>query len=162
MQEISDDVSAKLGITLLYMYGTPKEIIENLREISYDPLQTTKKYPMLALLANIKEERGIKGIMARIEANMVIATLTDPAYKSPTRIATNFYPVLYPIYEQLLKSIAISPYYLETTWHHIEHFKEDNLYWGKQGLYTEEGNVFEDRIDAITINRMKLSIKQQC
>jgi hypothetical protein len=44
----------------------------------------------------------------------------------------------------------------------FEHQKYDRLYWGKQGLYGNSGNIFNDFIDAIEINELKFEILNTC
>ncbi|HNX87306.1 MAG TPA: hypothetical protein PKN12_10285, partial [Bacteroidales bacterium] len=70
-------MATKTGISLYYQYGDPKEIITNLKAMTIDPEQTNQKYPMLALFTDIEEKRGEQSsIEARVELNMILATLT--------------------------------------------------------------------------------------
>jgi len=160
---IATDVATKTGISLYYQYGDPKEIITNLKAMTIDPEQTNQKYPMLALFTDIEEKRGEQSsIEARVELNMILATLTQPTLIAPERMELNFKTTLYPLYYQLLKSISASGYFTENAWQRLSHQKIDRLYWGRHGLITDNGNVFGDYIDAIEITNLKLSIKTQC
>ena len=40
----------------------------------------------------------------------------------------------------------------------IEHTKIDRLFWGKEGLYANEGNIFEDFLDCIEIRDLELNV----
>ena len=163
MAEIAANVTTKTGISLFYQYGDPKEIITNLKAMTIDPAQTSQKYPMLALFTDIEEKRGEQSsIEARVELNMILATLTQPTLIAPERIEQNFKITLYPLYYQLLKSISSSGYFMESAWQRLSHQKIDRLYWGRYGLRADNGNVFGDYIDAIEITNLKLSIKTQC
>ena len=155
--------ATKSGIAVSYQYGHPIEIIENLQEMSLNLTQSAAKYPLIALFTDVSETKGeADGVDMSVKLHLIIATLTLNSYKSPERLTLNFTPVLYPLYEQLLKSIASSGYFLNPNAEKIEHEKVDRFFWGKNGLYLNTGNVFNDYVDCIEVSNLKLTVKKQC
>jgi len=141
-----------------YMYGHPIEIINTLMEKEKSGTLKFKKYPLIALFQDFEEDKGEEqSINARVSLNIVIAVMTDPDYRSEDRYTNTFKPVLYPLYNKLLEKIAASGYF-QVAPGNIRHRKIDRVYWGRTGLYGNEGNIFNDYIDAIEIENMELSI----
>lgn len=155
--------AVKSGIAVSYQYGHPIEIIENLQDMTGNLTQSASKFPLIALFTDVQETKGLNdGVTSEVKLHLIIATLTLSSYKSPERLTLNFTPVLYPIYNQLLKSIASSGYFLNPNAEKIEHEKVDRFFWGKNGLYLNTGNVFNDYIDCIEVSNLKLNLKKQC
>lgn len=162
IEEIVYDAGRRCHKTCHFQFGHPMEILENLRAMTRDPKQQDIKYPLFALFADYKEIRGeTPGITSRVKLHMIIATLTLADYSAKQRIDVNFIPTLYPLYEAFLTSLFKSGYYLMQTQDRLRHDKTDRLFWGKNGLYTATGNVFEDLIDCIEIEDLELSVITQ-
>lgn len=141
-----------------YMYGHPLEIINILSQKDKHDTLKYKKYPLVALFQDFEEIKGEdQAINAEVNLNIVIAVNTSQHYRSSERYANTFKTVLYPIYNLFLEKIAASGYF-QTAPGIISHRKTDRVYWGKQGLYGTEANVFNDFLDAIEIDNLNLSI----
>lgn len=165
IKKVVEKVSAKMisqfpgGIT--FLHGHPIEIIETLNQYNADPVYKDKKYPLIALFQDFRERMNTDvGIYADVSLNIIIANFTLNTYKAPERYDNNFNPILYPIYETLLKEITRSGYFMGYA-DNISHDKFDRLYWGRDGLYGKEGNIFSDFIDAIEIQNLNLLIDQK-
>jgi hypothetical protein len=89
---------------------------------------------------------------------MIIANITEPQLITEQRYEKNFRPVLYPIYQELLRQIA-SPsqktFFVEDE-ELIAHTKIDRVNWGKQGLYGGAANTFNDFLDCIEIKDLQI------
>lgn len=156
------DVATKTNIPVSYLWGHPIEIIENLRYMSLDPTIAADKYPLIALFTDISETKGKdSGYESDVSLHLIIAINTLKRYSSEERLLNNFIPFLYPIYFQLLKSIAQSPNFHPAIWQNLEHEKSDRFFWGKNGLYLNTGNVFDDLLDVIEIQNLKLTLKRK-
>lgn len=157
---VAQDISS-----IRYMYGHPVELVDTLKELTNSRTEKYSIWPVIMLFTDIAESHGITGgYPIEYTLNMVIATYTDPNYKADTRRVRNFVPILQPIYEQLLESIAASSELTAYPARAIIHTKTDRYYWGKTGLNGNTGNQYNDCIDAIEINnlRIKKSLKQIC
>lgn len=143
--------------TLNFQHGHHREITSILTEMSKNPTNSAKKYPLIALFQDFEEVR--KGDFINVKLQMIVATLTKNTLTAPERYTQSFRPELYPIYDALLDAIARSTYFDEATVKQIEHTKIDRLFWGRNGLYGSESNIFNDYIDCIEIKDLKLKVK---
>jgi len=140
-----------------YMHGHPREITESLTEMTKNPTASAGKYPLIALFQDFEEPR--EGDFINLRLNMIIATLTDRNYKSAERYAVNFKPLLYPIYDRFIYDLSRSGYFQESSERDIKVTKIDRLFWGRNGLYGSESNIFNDYIDCIELKDLKLKLK---
>ena len=168
MREVVGRVSAKLTPSLIaldsnitgvhYDHGHPLEIINTLADKDKSNTFTFRKYPLVALFQDFPESKGEIGFDSEVTLHMIIARSTVNTYKAQERYEKNFKPFLYPIYQELLNQIWLSKPFNVKSAGQIQHTKIDRLYWGKEGLYKNEGNVFNDFIDCIEIKDLKLKV----
>lgn len=167
MKDIVSKVSAKLTpefklidefITAVhYMHGHPKEIIETLAQKDKSDTLLFDKYPLIALFQDFPERyNNMVEAPNELTLHIIIARATRPEYKAAERYDNNFRPFLYPIYMELMKQIFVSGKFLLTSSDNIRHTKIDRLYWGREGLYGNEANIFNDFVDVIEIRDLKL------
>ena len=95
---------------------------------------------------------------------VLIVNQTKREFSSIKRYDENFKPILYPLYELLLEAIAEIGYFNYTSPDQIPVKKWDRMFWGREGLYGSEGNVFNDYLDAIDIKFKSLEVnaKAEC
>lgn len=142
-----------------YLHGHPLDIVARLQEKLSSPNDKDKRFPLIALIQDIREER-MPNAAAYADAplNIMIAALTEAKWNSEQRYDKTFKPVLYPIYYEFLNQVELSTEVSTINHSFIKHNKYDRLYWGKQGLYGNTGNMFNDFIDAIEIDNLRLQI----
>lgn len=141
-----------------YMYGHPLEIIQTLSQKDKHSTLKYQKYPLIALFQDFEERKGAsQAVNSDVSLNIVIAVNTDKNYRSDQRYTNTFKTILYPLYNLFLEKIAASNHF-GVTEGNISHTKTDRVYWGKQGLYGNEGNIFNDYLDAIELTNLELSI----
>lgn len=167
-RDIVANVSAKLLTQLQahdpkieavnYLHGHPIEIIETLGQKDKSATLRFQKYPLVALFQDFSEDHGTIGLDSTVSLNIIIARATKPAYKADERYTENFKPVLYPIYQELLQQIVYSKAFLKYGATTLPHTKIDRLYWGREGLYKNDGNVFNDFLDCIEIKNLQLKL----
>lgn len=142
-----------------YDYGHPLEIIETLSQKSQVDEFLYKKYPLVALFLDADLHRGKEiGVYGEFTLHMAIIRGTDPLYKAKERDDYNFKPVLMPIYLEMMKQIRRSGAFFLSSEQMIPHDPINRYYWGKQGLYGNEGNIFNDHVDCIEIKNLKLKV----
>lgn len=140
-----------------YEYGTGYEIIETL-------MQRTKtrpfdKYPIVCLFLDVREVFNEDiGIYSRVpDLRIAIANGTNVNYKAAERDIKNFKPILTPICQELLEAMRLSCAFLKPNTG-FRHEAQRNYFWGRGGLYGKDGNIFEDKLDAIEITFRDLKI----
>lgn len=145
-----------------YQHGHPKEIIETLAQKDKSSTMQFSKYPLVALFQDFPERHtGEIGFDSEVSLHIVIVQSTLATYKADERYSKNFKPILYPIYYELLKQFNFSKRFSTYGVSTIPHTKIDRLYWGKEGLYGSEGNIFNDRLDCIEIRDLRLKVNQK-
>ena len=144
-----------------YMYGPVMEIIEKLRTMSEDEHFASVKYPMVCVVTDIDEAKGIRPGMARVNIPTIIfACLTDPKWSTEERYDNSFRLVLQPLYESWLRQLARTNGIDVLDELSIPHTKTDRLYWGRTNVWTKSGQAV-DCIDAIEVTGLELWVKKQ-
>jgi len=144
-----------------YMFGHPLEIINELAQ--YDRGDSTKyqKYPLVAFFLDTTIDRNVDPMFyGEATVHMaIIRTCNDPNQTADQRDQTNFIPVLTPIYMELFNQIAYrGDLFTISNPESIPHTYTNRYYWGKSGLWGNEGNIFNDWVDCIEIENLKLKI----
>lgn len=137
-----------------YMAGPVKEIIKQLQEWNGTSLAQAK-YPLVALIQPFDEVKGGRPDLDSIDrVRIIIARQSDPKWLTDYRYEVNFYPVLYRIYDELIKQLAYSPLTASQVGK-IPHTKKDWPYWD-EGI---DANPLNDWVDIIDIKDMKLNVR---
>jgi hypothetical protein len=143
-----------------YTYGSGKEIVEKMVAMSKDPQVANPKYPLIALITDVIEERGLStAIYTDATCHIVIANLTESQLLAEDRIAGNFKTVLYPIYEEFLYQLYKCHLFDIEESRLIRHRKIDRLDFGRSQFFSEAG-LGADFIDAIELQNMVLKVKK--
>lgn len=144
---------------LWYQTGHIVEICQNLQEMTTEENEQYK-FPLLALVTDYRERAGYSVEAFREhQPNFLIATNTQNTLKAAQRYEVNFKTVLYPIYQTFIEVLGESPYFLGYPDQATKHTKIDRMFLGKEGIYGNTGNTFNDYIDAIEIRDMRLEQK---
>lgn len=160
VQKVSDVVTPQLTVydpTIVgvnYLYGPFKEIVKVLGEWNGTSF-ANKKYPLIALLQPFDEVKGGRPDLDSVDrVRIIIARQSDPKWLTAYRYEKNFIPVLYPIYDELIKQLAYNKLTASQV-NKIPHTKIDWPYWDNG----QDNNPFNDWLDIIEIKDMKLNIR---
>lgn len=147
-----------------YMHGHPLEIINRLKQKDKGQLARFNKYPLIALFQDFPEDSTGSNIGIESEAtlHLIIAKGTKREHIASERYEYNFIPFLYPIYEEFLRQVVADKSIQVYSVDKLQRQKWDRLYWGRSGLYGNEGNIFNDYLDVIEIKNLKLKIIKTC
>ncbi len=149
-------------VAINYLFGHPLELIATLQEKQKSPTSKMNIYPLVMLFTDIPEHWGNPGgYYADVTLQMVIAYSSKPDLKAADRLTKNFLPILLPIYQELMKQIVASGYFVTQNQKGLKHIKLDRYYWGKTGLYGNTANQFNDFLDAIEIKDLQLKLTNQ-
>lgn len=140
-----------------YQYGHIREIVKVISEKGKSKVLKYQKFPLIILPQDFEED--MQEMYSDATLDLIILNLTQPNYVAADRYENNFKPVLYPLYAKLKRAIDVSSY---VDWVEPDHNKTDRLYWGNAGLYGNDGNIFNDWIDAVEINNLQLRFKNIC
>jgi len=143
------------SVVLVFDHGHPLEIVNNVQQYSQSDTLKYESFPRICLFHDFEEKITFEKL---VTLDIIIVTDTDPAYTAPQRYTNSFDPILTPLYNLFMAELAASDYIGTTDNNYFKHTKIDRLYWGKNGLYGNTGNIFNDFIDAIEINKLELII----
>lgn len=154
-QKLLGDLQAfDSGITgVHYEHGHPVEIIETLMQKDRSQTLIFNKYPLVALFQDFPE-KWLNEYQMEATVNIIICNSTVNTLKAKERYDRNFIPVLYPIYDELISQIEKHP---NTIGYSPNHTKVDRLYWGRNGLYGNKANTFNDYLDAVELLNFKIN-----
>lgn len=141
-----------------FMHGHPKEIVALLQAYSQSPTHKNQKYPLIALIRDIREELSdhLYGFSTSFKGRLVICTITKPEYRADKREELNFIPILHPIFEEFINQLSLSEDFGTPTVDEMKIVKFDRYYWGTQSA---DANKLNDCIDAVEIESISLKIK---
>jgi hypothetical protein len=163
--EVVSRVQAALALPqLVYLWGHPLEIVNTLQEYTKNSVKEVQKFPLVALYTDIpvRKHSPADGFFGLARLHIIIANLTKREYKAPERLTLNFQPILQPIKEELVKQIDRHGQW--TRLGELQYEEIERYYWGKQGLYGNDGNIFNDYIDCIELRDIQINIynKKPC
>lgn len=163
--EVRNDAS-KPGVGIIpvdspyYLHGHPLDIIQTLNLKDGSPSQKAKKYPMIALFQDFTEEMGTdQMIQSSTTLNIIIAYSTSDEYNSAQRYDNSFRTILYPLYDLFIEKVISSGWFLNASESLTSHDKIDRLYWGRGVNKSNKAVIFNDRIDAIEIQDLRLDLR---
>lgn len=136
-----------------YQHGHPAEIAETLMQMDQDPESRYKRLPLVCLFQDVSEQHADKlGIQYRVRPRVAIVTGTRIEAKADQRYNETFKPVLYPIYNELIRQVSRSNFFL-LKGGQVAHTKTDRLYWGSKYVNRNgEKNQMNDILDGIEIS----------
>lgn len=148
--------NANMALMPFYMFGHRLEISKRLTEKDKDKVYKKQKYPLIALRMDIQESVS-KGVWS-YTLNLAIINYTDKKWNAEERMENIFKPVLYPIYERLMRELQFSGlFFWPGNQDYPEHTKIDRPFWGTENQEGNVKNIFNDPIDAIEILGLKLN-----
>lgn len=145
-----------LGRHLFYTHGRGVQVQAKLQQLNdaIQPSTRASRWPLVALFQDFRQDMGAGYYANTRLPSLVIATLTDSTDETPDRYLKTFKPVLYPIYQELLRQLARHP----------------NVVGGDPGAFVHslwerpgnppKGNVLNEYVDALEIEGLQLTIKQ--
>lgn len=166
VQKVSDKLTSKLQafdskITgIHYLYGHPLEIVNILKEKSEGGSTKFQRYPLVAFFLDSEVDRTDFQFYGEQRCHLAVIRPCkfDGTEKAEQRDLKNFIPVLTPIYMELLRQINYSGVVESSGENSFPHKVTNRYYWGREGLFGNQGNIFDDRVDAIEIEDLKLKI----
>ena len=139
-----------------FKYSTPIEFINELKA-----LNDLQRYPFF-FINSMMVDYDLQSKNDKIinVGEIVIATKSLSGWSSEERDAKSFKPILIPFLERFLERLTFNK--------NLSVLKEGKIklhyFYGKQGLYGGDGNIFNDSVDAIQLLnfQFRLSNNKQC
>jgi hypothetical protein len=151
---VVDSMIIEYGL-ITFDHGHPLEIVNTIKQYTESEDLKYSVFPRICLFHDFEEKKTFETL---VTLDIVIVTGSSPDYTAADRYVNSFDPILIPLYDLFLRKLADSPYIGTTDNNYFKHTKIDRLFWGKNGLYGNTANMFNDYIDAIEINKLELII----
>lgn len=152
------------GLGISFIFGDWPYIADTLTQWGKNLATAPLKFPCIALYSPFTERRG--GNMPHgqtdAEISLLILTNTRPEYENETREKVSFDGVLRPIYRIFMRELERSRAVVKPYRGTIEHEYRENYRYGRSGVKGSDGKTFFDYIDAIEINRMRITFRSVC
>jgi len=142
-------------------YGHYTEIGRNLSRKQADQASQGKRYPLIWLVMDFEElyDDTITDICTLPALQLFIVTETEPALSTEERMQKNFFPRLYPIYDELMNQLGNSGLFTCGDPDSIKHRRIVRPYWGGQdAIGNSVTKLFPDFVDAIQIRELNLEV----
>lgn len=159
MRNVVSAASLALGYSIHYEYGPLDEIVLKLVSMSKHPDSNYPKYPMVALITDIREECGrSEQIYSDATIRLLIINNTRRQAYAEDRTTNNFKVKIHPIWEEVQRQIRKCHKFdidHETV---MPYTKYDRYNWGRSQSFVDLGQGSADFIDATDIT-MTLAVK---
>jgi hypothetical protein len=159
--------TAKLyGSEVFFFHGHLRDIAANFSLMDTTSRWKSQKYPCIVLLQDFAVERpsakSHKPYQARCKTQWLILADSDATYTPEQRYDKVYTPVLYPIYEAFVKSLAQSKVVVGDTSHtQIDRLRMTNSFneaATAQGLKA----ALNDYLDGIEVRDLNLELRKKC
>jgi hypothetical protein len=164
VRRTSERVQQKHGFEVFYQFGHLNDILEILLSYSGTAEFRKKKYPAVFLIQNFVERTGTRlDLQCEADLHLVIVAPSAPAYRPEERQSKVFKPVLYPIYEALMRCMERSGDLIDVPRGGLAHEKIDSPKGSELIAAYAQKSPFNDHLDAIWLRGVKIRVlKQQC
>jgi hypothetical protein len=143
-----------------YLTGHYTEIKERLASKSNSITQKLDRYPLVCLFQDFVERKGLQsGYYCEATLQLMIVHHTRKEAYNEDRYNNVFRPILYPIYEDLMKQIVKCKLIIDENVSLLAHDKIDRPHWGNPAAYGNNGYLLNDVLDGIEIRNLKITVK---
>jgi hypothetical protein len=164
MRSVVDRVSEKFEnldedpFLVLFDYGIMSQVGRDRMK------RDDKDSPFIWLVMNFDEDMGKTGQGYEIpDVNILICANTDNTWSMEERDENNFKPILLPIYEELMLQIRREKKFGMPGEAKTRHKRIIRPYWGGGDVNgADTGNLFKQKVDAIQIRNLKLTVSRSC
>jgi len=149
-----------ISVVLNYHYGHLQEIRNTFVQWTTKASVKREQFPAIVLVQDFAEDVDPKELTREATLKLFILTDTQQHYVASERYTYSFVPILYPLEELFFRMLERSN---EVSNYEATYTRFDRLKWGT--LKADEGtatNIFNDFIDAIEIENLKLKIINTC
>lgn len=142
-----------------FVWGDSSYIREYLSLLKKSSSTAPYRFPLIGLYSPIDEIKDSGQYEVRATVRIIIAVNTLPEYTNEQRLDISFKKVLRPLYECLFKAIEQSRCF-DVPYSGFTYTYTENYTFGKRGAIDIDGKEIDEKIDAIEIKNLELTIKK--
>lgn len=137
-----------------YYYGSFKEIQKHLINSIRNKKPIASRYPLVCLITDTKEDVNVNpNNDTSYTLHLVIINTTKPNYTSAQRVAANYTPTLWPLYNSLVDGLRK---YADSDFSELPHEKRDVFYYSPTDA--KEANQLAEWLDAVEMTGVNLLV----
>ena len=144
ISDVCASLSKRMDKQINYIYGDSSYIRETLLLLGKSRVTASGKFPMIGLYVPLDEERDSENYFCKASVNIIIATNTLEKYTNEQR-------------RELKKSDKFDFGYSGI----VSHTYSENYSFGRRGAVDVDGKEVGEKIDAIEIKNLDLTVKNQ-
>lgn len=160
-KDVCKRVSEKVGYEVNYIFGDSPYIRETLLIAKKYPKTSSVRFPLIGLYTPFTEHRKDRNVYCTAEVNLIIAVNTLKEYTNEQRLEVSFEKFLRPLYDALIAELRADRRLDFGYQRVVRHDYSENFVFGRRGAYDSDGKEVEEKIDAIEINNLELTVKTQ-
>jgi hypothetical protein len=161
---ITVDTSSKvaptaISVVLNYHYGHLLEIKNIFQQATAKASLKLEQFPAIVLVQDFPEVTDRKKHLREATLRVIILTDSKQSYIASDRYTYIFEPKLYPLEDLFFKCLERSN---EISGYDQGFTRWDRLFWGRTQGEGTASNIFNDYIDAIELENLKIKILNTC
>lgn len=161
MSEVCSSLSERVGYRVNYLFGDSSYIREELLVLGKSQLTASGKFPLIGLFVPFDEVRDSEDYFCKASVNLIIATNTLAKYTNEQRREISFEGVLRPLYRGLMDELRLCGKFDFGYAGIVSHVYSENYSFGRRGALDVDGKEVGEKIDAIEIKNLELTVKNQ-
>lgn len=161
ISDVCKEVSQKVGYDVNYIFGDSSYIREMLLIQGKTAKTSVRKFPLIGLYTPVTEQRDSRDYQCKATLNFIIAVNTLKDYTNEQRLEVSFKKVLRPLYEAFIGALKQDRRLDFGYSEHVSHSYSENYAFGRRGAYDSDGKEISEKIDAIEITNLELTVKNK-
>lgn len=142
-----------------FVWGDSAYIREYLLTLKKSSSTAPYRFPLIGLYSPFDEIRDSSKYKGRVNLNLILAVNTLPQYTNEQRLEVSFKQCLRPLYDDFMKVLSTCGRF-DVPYNGIfSHSYTENYSFGKRGAIDADGKEIDEKIDAIEIKNLELTIK---
>lgn len=139
-----------------FVWGDSAYIREYLLSLKKSSSTAAYRFPVIGLYSPFDERKNNGVVSASV--NLILAVNTLVGYTNEQRMEVSFEKVLRPLYSEFLKALEGSKSF-NVPYKGFNHTYVENFSFGKRGALDVDGKEIDEKIDAIEIKKLDLTLK---
>lgn len=140
-----------------FVWGDSAYIREYLLSLKKSSSTAAYRFPVIGLYSPFDERKNNGTVSASV--NLILAVNTLVGYTNEQRMEVSFEGVLRPLYSDFMKALEDSKSF-DAPYNGFNHTYVENFSFGKRGALDVDGKEIDEKIDAIEIKNLDLTLKK--
>lgn len=147
------------AVPVNFIWGDSSYIRDYLMKMKKSGSTAPYRFPLIGLYSPFDELRDSEDYRCKVSVNFILAVNTLPGYTNEQRHEISFRSVLRPLYEDFMKALKDSRLFEMPFEDGFAHRYTENYSFGVRGALDVDGKEMDEKIDAIEIKNLELTLK---